>query len=183
MRHALAATLRKRYNHSMKRALILSLALLLPSPATYAVDDSVIDASGLPLPRFVSLRSNDANMRVGPGKQYPIKWHYQRAHLPMEVVEEFGHWRRLRDKEGELGWMHKNLLSSGRFVITESEPTLFHIAPRDDASVIIKSGAGVLVYAKACELDWCLLTIQERDGWARKSDIWGVYETEQFRDE
>ena len=73
-------------------------------------------ASGLPLPRFVSLRSEEVNLRTGPGVQYPVDWVYKRRNMPVEVLAEFGTWRKVRDIQGTQGWVHQSLLSSNRWV-------------------------------------------------------------------
>lgn len=150
------------------------------STGAHALDRSVIDASGLPIPRFVSLRSNEINMRVGPGTHYPIKWTYQKKYLPVEIIEEFGHWRRVRDRDGEDGWMHRNLLSGRRSAILLGEPSLLHIAPREDAAVTVKAEQGTLAHLLECQVEWCALEIQSRIGWSKKESLWGVYETEEF---
>src|SRR5690606_25372001 len=82
-------------------------------------------ASGLPLPRFVSFRAEEVNLRTGPGVQYPVDWVYRRRNLPVEVIAEFGTWRKVRDIQGTQGWVHQSLLSSNRFVaITGQTRTL-----------------------------------------------------------
>ena len=151
------------------------------SCAAQALDRSIIDASGLPLPRFVSLRSNEINMRAGPGTEYPIKWTYRKKYLPVEVLEEFGHWRHVRDRQGEKGWIHKNLLSGGRSAVLLENPTILTIAPREDAAVTIKAAKGTVARMPECQEEWCALEIQGRIGWAPKSKLWGAYESETFK--
>lgn len=162
------------------RAFLLTLIFCLGSATAHALDSSVIDASGLPLPRFVSLRSDEINMRVGPGTQYPIKWTYQQKYLPVEVFEEFGNWRHVRDRDGEDGWMHANLLSSRRSAIMLNDPTVLHIAPREDAPITIKAAKGSIGQLLECTEIWCSVQMQERIGWLKKEAIWGVYEAEEF---
>lgn len=70
--------------------------------------------SGLPLPRFVSLKAERVNMRVGPGKQYAVAWRYVKTGLPLEVIQEYDNWRRVRDAEGTEGWIYHSLLSGER---------------------------------------------------------------------
>ena len=77
--------------------------------------------SGLPLPRFVSLRADEVNMRTGPGVQYPVEWVYKRQGLPAEIIAEFGTWRKVRDWQGTQGWIHQSMLSGKRnFIIMEN---------------------------------------------------------------
>ena len=99
-------------NKILKFSVILVLSLfVLPDVATAQTERA---ASGLPLPRFVSLRSDKVHMRTGPGVRYPIDWVYKRQNMPMEVVAEFGTWRKVRDFQGTEGWMHQSMLSNKR---------------------------------------------------------------------
>ena len=78
-------------------------------------------STGLPLPRFVSLAAERVNVRFGPGKQYPVNWMFARQGLPVEIIEEFDTWRKIRDHDGEEGWVHSSLLSSRRTIMVIGE--------------------------------------------------------------
>ena len=80
--------------------------------------------TGLPIPRFVSLKGNEVNLRRGPSLDYKIDWVYKRKHLPLMIVSEFGHWRKVTDFEGYSGWIYKDLLSGSRYIIVKKEETL-----------------------------------------------------------
>ena len=101
------------------RAIAVSIGLTVCVAALQA--SAAPETSGLPLPRFVSLRSGEVNMRAGPGLQYPVEWAYRRRALPVEVVAEYHHWRRVRDREGTEGWIHKSLLSGRRTAVVVGE--------------------------------------------------------------
>ncbi|HEC14175.1 MAG TPA: hypothetical protein ENI72_00310, partial [Rhodospirillales bacterium] len=95
--------------------IVAFVVLLLSLQAATAVEKG----SGLPLPRFVSLRVNEVNMRTGPGVQYPIEWVYSRQYLPMEVIAEYSTWRKVRDWQGGQGWVHQSMLGGRRsFIVT-----------------------------------------------------------------
>ena len=138
--------------------------------------------TGLPLPRFVSLKSNDANMRKGPGIRYPIHWVYKRKHLPIEIINEFGHWRQVRDHEGIEGWMHKGMFSSARFVLTQGEPQTLRSDPEDDAEALLKIQAGVIATLEHCNANWCEVSLEDHKGWLPKAGLWGVYSQEVIED-
>ena len=74
--------------------------------------------TGLEIPRFVSLKSNDVNLRVGPSTNYPIKLKYITQNLPVEIIDEFDVWRQGRDHNGKIGWLHKSLIKGERFILT-----------------------------------------------------------------
>ena len=93
-------------------------AILLCAATAQAQDVSILNPSGLPIPRYVALKSDEVNIRVGPGKRYPITWVYHRTHMPVEIVEEFAHWRKIRDFEGSTGWVHKGLLDGARTALS-----------------------------------------------------------------
>ena len=97
------------------RVALIILALGLSGQTTYALAQSPgVSSTGLPIPRFVTIRANQVNMRTGPGVRYPVDWEYRRAGLPVEIVSEYGTWRKIRDWQGDEGWMHQRRMS-GRF--------------------------------------------------------------------
>lgn len=159
----------------------ISLLLLIAAPIAQAQgNDEVFNPSGLPIPRFVSLKSNEVNIRVGPGTQYPIEWVYQRKHLPVEIIEEFGHWRKIRDYEGTEGWAHKNLLSGTRTAFILSERRGLHAAPDRTSPLRMQADPLVIGRIEECNTRWCQLSILEREGWISRDFIYGLYPGERF---
>ena len=100
------------YKVFMRILLIMALLMVL-APEVYA--QSVGEVTKMPIPRFVSMRGDQVFARTGPGTRYPIKWVFQRKNLPVEIVQEFDTWRKIRDIDGEEGWVHQSLLSGKRF--------------------------------------------------------------------
>lgn len=163
--------------------LMLALAAL-PLPVTAddgeageTSDGDGMGSSGLPVPRFVTLKFEEVNLRSGPGRRYPILWVYKRKHMPMEVVEEFGHWRKLRDEDGDEGWAHKSQLSGNRAVIFKTDSVLRRY-PEADAPPMIRVQKGVLAQVLECDMQWCEVQVESYKSWTAKDAIWGVYRNE-----
>jgi SH3-like domain-containing protein len=156
---------------SMGLAAVLTLLLLsMPQPALGQAGRS----TGLPLPRFVSLNDDRVNVRFGPGKQYPINWVFARHELPVEIVQEFDTWRKIRDHEGDEGWIHSSLLSSRRTIMIIDGTRQMRRTPNLDARVVLRVEEGVLGRLFDCEEDWCRVQIEGRRGWLQRSDFWGT---------
>ncbi|MFO1070799.1 MAG: SH3 domain-containing protein [Geminicoccaceae bacterium] len=161
-----------------KTARALVLALALAGAALPALAQPTAGPSGLPLPRFVSMASNEVNVRTGPGQDYPIKWTYVRRDLPVKIVEEFDVWRKIQDPDGEEGWVHSSLLSSKRTALVVGAIEELHRTASDDSRVVLRAEPGVVGELIDCTAEWCLLEIAERRGWARRGGIWGVLDGE-----
>ena len=164
----------------MKRLLLI--ALLLTSPALAAPEASILNPSGLPVPRYVSLKFDEANVRVGPGKRYPIRYVYKRVHLPVQIIEEFAHWRKIADYEGSSGWVHKGAIDGKRTAIVMDKIQNLYSSPDATSSIVMRAKPLVIGALKQCEADWCELEIQNRNGWIRKADIWGAGREEVFKE-
>ena len=156
------------------------MPLSAPSTVHAQNTEELFHSSGQPIPRFVSLRAGEVNVRVGPGTRYPIRYVYQKKRLPVEVVEEFSHWRKVRDHEGESGWIHKGLLSSARYGLTTQDPSIIYRKPDSSAAAVISAGENVLLSLTECIKEWCRIEHENRKGWIAKSQIWGVQAEETF---
>lgn len=161
-----------RYIRGMLRLVLCLILFAFPAIA------EPYSETGLPLPRFVSLKSGDANMRKGPGVRYPIHWVYKRKHLPMEIINEFGHWRQVRDEEGITGWMNKGMLAAERYVIARGTAQPLHQTPEVGSEVLLQLQPGVIAQLKRCNANWCEVAVADHTGWLAKSGIWGVYSQE-----
>ena len=136
--------------------------------------------SGLPMPRFASLRSDDVNMRTGPGTRYPIEWVYKRKGLPVEILSEFEIWRRVRDSEGSEGWVHKSALTGKRTAIVTGAPRNLLGDSINGAEVVAHLENGSVGQVVSCAKDWCRLNFDGVKGYLRKSEFWGAYPNEVF---
>ena len=146
-------------------------------------------ASGLTLPRFVSLKSNPVNLRKGPGRQYPKAWVFKRAGLPVEVYEEYGNWRRIRDSEGASGWILGTLLSARRTALVlpwnkakSGDRTYAGLlsSASDSARPVAKLEAGSLVSVRSCDGRWCSVAVSTYRGYMQQKQLWGVYQDERL---
>ena len=148
---------------------------LVPVPS---VAESVIPATGpvtgWPMPRFVSLKAAKANMRTGPSRKHPIHWRYQRKSLPMMVIDEWDHWRKVVDSEGESGWMHKSLLSGKRTaMIIGTEIRILRTAPSMAAPPVVRLSPRVVGTLAHCQEGWCHLTVDKYAGWLPAAHLFG----------
>jgi SH3-like domain-containing protein len=132
----------------------------------------------LPIPRFVSLRADAVNLRVGPGDQYPIAWVYHRVGLPVEVLREFDVWRLVVDAEGTEGWMQgATLIDTRHFVINgQSAVTLFR-DPSSQSDPAAQLMPGVIGLIQRCDpgADWCRVHVNHIGGWLERSAFWGSF--------
>lgn len=143
--------------------------------------------SGLPVPRFVSLKSDRVNMRKGPGTDYPTAWVYRRAGLPLEVIKEFEGWRHVRDADGAAGWVLQSFLSGRRtalvlpWEIKQGAPAPKIALRRNDsdrARAVAMIEAGVIANLSSCDGRWCRVNIDKFQGYIEQKKLWGVYEGE-----
>ncbi|MFK7901613.1 MAG: SH3 domain-containing protein [Nitratireductor sp.] len=145
-------------------------------------------ASGLPLPRYVSLKSNRTNMRVGPGRDYKVGWMYTRKGLPLEIYQEFDNWRKVRDLDGHEGWILSSLLSGERTAIVapwkrDDKSALINLfqEPKDGARITARLEPGVLGEVDECANGWCKIEVKDYEGYVIQKEIWGVYPDESIK--
>ncbi len=148
------------------------------SPDGTAASARKIGPSGLALPRFVTLRAAKANLRTGPGIRYPIEWVYARRGLPIEVIDEFETWRRVRDWQGSVGWVHQSMLSGRRGAMILGERRLLRRAPADGAAGVARVEVGVVARLRRCAGGWCRIEVKGFEGWLRQDQIYGAYPDE-----
>ncbi len=141
-----------------------------PGPARGSVD-------GYPLPRFVSLRTDEVNFRAGPGFQYPVVWIYQRKGLPVEVIGEFDVWRHVVAPDGGSGWVHEATIRARRGFFVTAPQAKLQTGPNDGAGVAAVLDFGVsgdLLRCKA-DADWCEVSADRITGYLRREDFWGAF--------
>jgi SH3-like domain-containing protein len=150
--------------------------------AARAAPDGQGPSSGLPVPRFVSLKPDKVNVRGGPTRNHDITWQYTRAGLPVEITAESDNWRRIRDWEGSEGWVYHSMLSGRRTAIVNAKEkdglVPLYAKGESEAPVIAKLQSGVLASVKQCTGSWCRIVGAGFDGYVAQERLWGVYPNE-----
>ncbi|WP_376988972.1 SH3 domain-containing protein [Bosea sp. R86505] len=170
-----------------RRSVLAGLALLAAmavAPLARAQDMHAGSVTGLPVPRYVSLKTDRVNLREGPSKEHRTRWVYQRAGLPVEIVAEFETWRRVRDADGSEGWVLHSLLSGRRTALVapwskakgETFPLLREAG--EGAAVVALLEPGVIANVASCAGSWCRVSIGGTEGYLRQDRLWGVYPNE-----
>ena len=136
--------------------------------------------TGLPLPRFVSLRAAEVNLRTGPGTRYPIDWVYQRRGMPVEIVDEFDTWRRIRDWQGTEGWVHQSMVQGQRGILVTGKRHILRRRPEPDSPGVALVDAGVVGVLQRCQQDWCEVAAGGFTGWLRRDAFYGLYPGEKL---
>ena len=173
---------------SVRAAWAFSAALLglvmLGGPVRAAGDMATGPVSGLPIPRFVSLKSDRVNVRGGPNKDQDVRWVYTHSGMPVEITAEFENWRRIRDWEGAEGWVYHSLLSGRRTALVSAKQPdqLVPLYEKADAAatVVARLQPGVLASVKQCTGTWCRISGPGFDGFILQGRLWGVYPNEKI---
>jgi SH3-like domain-containing protein len=152
----------------------LSTALALAAPSASAAEAQ----PGERLPRFVSLRSDQVNLRVGPGENYPIQWVLTRKEMPVEIVKEFDHWRMIHDWQGAEGWVHERMVSGKRTVVVKGAVRALRRLPDLASGIVARAEPGVFAHLLECRGAWCRIEATDITGWVQRSEVWGVYPDE-----
>ena len=170
--------------HRPATAIIASLiaTIIIAGPVAEAASKG---PSGLPLPRYVSLKASRVNMRVGPGRDYKVDWMYTKRGLPLEILQEYDNWRKVRDPEGTEGWILQSLLSGTRTAIVapwkrgeKNNHSALRKGPLSTSAAIAKLEAGVLAKVSECIDGWCKMSVKGVNGYIEQASLWGVYPNE-----
>ncbi|MEO1612933.1 MAG: SH3 domain-containing protein [Pseudomonadota bacterium] len=176
--------MRRAFNWIIRAATFFAVAIAVASspgdaPAT-TEKATVGPETNLPLPRYVSLKSNKANIRRGPGLTHRIDWVFLRKGMPLEVVAEHGHWRKVRDVDHATGWVHHALLRGRRSAVVIVDQAVLRGKPEPDAKQVAHAEPGVIFTVERCAAAWCEVRRDRFEGWVRKAEIWGVGREEIF---
>lgn len=136
--------------------------------------------TGLPLPRYVSLKAGEANVRRGPGMTHRVDWVFVRRGMPLQIIGEYGHWRRVRDMDAATGWVHYSLLRGNRTAVVTAETATLRAGPAAEAGPVARAERGVVLELEACRRAWCEVSRGGVEGWAPKGAIWGADAEEVF---
>jgi SH3-like domain-containing protein len=152
-----------------------------PSDVTASIDAAPVQlgTSGLPVPRFVSLKANKVNVRKGPSSDHAVAWVFQRKGLPVEIIAESDNWRKIRDAEGQEGWILQQMLSGRRFALApnwvKDGKLVLHSDAASNSNKVALLSPGVLTQVDTCNGDWCYVTVDDYEGYVKQADVWGVY--------
>lgn len=150
--------------------IMLCILALIMVPASLAENPKY------PVPRFVSIKFDEVNVRTGPAKDCPIEWVFIKKGEPVEIVAEYEDWRKIRDINGEGGWAHSSVLSGHRFVVISAKNTLPLLASiANYESIVAKVSPGLRCALKKCKKDWCQIECKSYRGWLPKRHLWGIY--------
>ncbi|MDB5368799.1 MAG: hypothetical protein JWP20_357, partial [Roseomonas sp.] len=132
--------------------------------------------TGLPVPRFVALRADEVNLRVGPDTRFPIEWTYQRRDLPVEVLREYNQWRRIRDMDGTEGWVHQSTLAGRRTLVVRGQERELRRDATESSGLVARLQPGVVGRIRRCAAgnEWCEVQVGDLRGYLRRADFWGV---------
>jgi SH3-like domain-containing protein len=158
----------------MRRLFAAAMIMLLAAPQAGAQEERKA-------PYWASISAGQAMMRTGPGRNYPATWLYQRADLPIKVIEVYPNWRRIQDPDGTTGWMLVHLLSDTRTaIVTGSEPRPMHAEPDASSRIAYRAAPGVVGRITQCDGGWCLLDVGGKRGYIQKAHFWGADPGESF---
>jgi SH3-like domain-containing protein len=180
------------FQKSLTLTLVFGLFWLVPSlksptslldgqittPAFAQEAKLTVRGSGLPVPRFVTLKFDEANLRAGPGREYPVLWQYRQAGLPLMVDAEFGIWRKVVDHDGTAGWMHGSVLSLRRMALVQTNMAKIYADPDEASDVIALAERLALMELQSCPKAWCRVASDDVRGWIKRQVVWGVLENE-----
>ncbi|MEM9010136.1 MAG: SH3 domain-containing protein [Pseudomonadota bacterium] len=152
----------------------LAVAILCSLTGAAVADGVRGPVTGLPLPRFVSLKASEANMRRGPSRSHRIDWILRHRGMPLEVIAEFDNWRRVRDRDGAAGWVHYSLLSGARSVVVTGGRVALRTAPELTAETVALAEEGVIASLGDCNAAWCEVSADGYSGWVQRAVLWGA---------
>ncbi len=168
-------------NRRSRTLALLALAfasLVCASPA--AAERST--PSGLPVPRYITLKFDKVYARAGPGEDHRLLWVYRVKGLPVQVVAENSEWRRICDPQGGMAWVHKRLTDGRRNVLrTQPGPAVIRRKPKPDAEIRAYLNPQALAALVRCEKGWCKVRVDRVTGWTPASGLWGTANAVQCR--
>lgn len=160
---------------------VLFLCLSLGSPQAGRSQENVHKGQGS---SFAVLKADRVNIRRGPSFDHAVQWEYRRRGVPVEIISSFDHWRRIRDVDGDIGWVHFSLLNrSGRGAVVrhkQEEHLALQMEADADSQILVKLESGVVLDVLECLPEWCRVGVEGWEGWVMRSGIWGVPPGELF---
>jgi len=165
-------------NYSPLKILALGVIASVITTLPMAESSFAKKSKSLPVPRFVSLKAQEANVRTGPGMQYPKQWVLVKKYIPLEIISEYQDWKKIRDIQGDEGWIHKAMLSGRRTAIVRKNSTQVFSKSNISSKKLASLENGVVVKVKKCDLEFCKISVSDIDGYISQKSVWGVYTNE-----
>ena len=163
------------------KILVPLFLLFLTITTSYSIAESLGQSTGYKLPRFVSTKSDESNLRIGANIDYPILLTYKVKNFPLKIIDEYEIWRKVIDIDGNEGWMHKSLLQGSRYgVIKTAHEQEVQIYKKPEGAVVGKIGNRNIVKINKCFNLWCHISLNNYEGWINKINIWGVDKNENY---
>ena len=169
-----------RFNILLMVAAILMVTVFTSQAVAAAAVGPAVKGTGLPLPRFVSLRAGEVNLRTGPGVQYPVEWVYRRQNLPVEIIAEYRTWRKIRDWQGAQGWVHQSMVGGLRTIIITGATRTIRSGKDVKSAAVARAEVSVIGQLLECPINetWCRVEAGGHKGWLRRVDFWGIHRDE-----
>lgn len=160
----------------MRTVHILMVAIVSLALAPRPLQAQEASGTGLPLPRFASLRAGEANLRTGPGVQYPVEWVFQRLGMPVEIIAEYRTWRKVRDWKGVQGWIHQSMLGAKRHFIVIGDVRTLRTEADEKSAPLARLDPGVIGVIRSCGATavFCKVEVGGYTGWLKRSSLWGL---------
>ncbi len=155
-------------------AAVAIVTSIIVSAGAVALAQQANTPSGLDVPRFVSLKFDHINVRRGPGMDHEIDWVFRRKGMPVQVIAESDHWRRIRDVEGSTGWIHRTMLDSQRTILILEEMRPLREEPSRESDPVAFAEPGVVAELLRCQPDWCQVRSDKIQGWIRTEFVFGL---------
>jgi SH3-like domain-containing protein len=140
-----------------------------------ALDPTKGTVTGQELPRWASLRSDEVNLRIGPGTNFQIDWVYHRRDLPVRIEREYEVWRQVEDADGVKGWVHQANLAARRGFVTKDSERVLRASADDAAAPVARLRPGVVGRIRSCaaNVDWCEVQAGDYRGFLKREEFWG----------
>lgn len=162
-----------RFGGSVAALLLAAFSFVAPAVADGS-DQARGSVTNLPIPRFVSLKTSEGNVRRGPSLRHRIDWVFKHRGMPLKVTGEFGHWRQVQDLDGVGGWMHYSLLSGARTAIIQTDLSPLYSRADGESQINAYLEVGVITRIETCGALWCRVKADGIRGWTDKGNLWGV---------
>ncbi len=153
---------------------VISVLIVAYGASAVSAQDRRGPVTNLPLPRYVSMKAAEGNVRRGPSLTHRIDWVFKRRGMPLQITAEYGNWRKVQDRDGAGGWVHYALLSGVRTVLIESDLLPVYTTPDPNSQINAHFESGVVARLGSCTLEWCRISAGGYRGWTQKGNLWGV---------